>query len=69
MSHCFIKQRLLSFCLISFFYSQGPTKDIINDFWRMIWQEGTDKIVMLTNLEEDDKVICIKDIEKMSVIN
>ncbi|XP_053386435.1 receptor-type tyrosine-protein phosphatase kappa-like [Mercenaria mercenaria] len=28
------------------------------DFWEMIWQEKTDKIVMLTNLEESKKMKC-----------
>ena len=37
----------------------GPTKDIINDFWRMIWQEDIGKIVMLTNLEEENKVFVL----------
>ncbi|WAQ98520.1 PTPRE-like protein [Mya arenaria] len=35
-----------------FIASQGPTKNMIDDFWRMIWQQKADKIVMLTNLIE-----------------
>ncbi|WAQ98559.1 PTPRE-like protein, partial [Mya arenaria] len=35
-----------------FIASQGPTKNMIDDFWRMVWQQKADKIVMLTNLIE-----------------
>ncbi|KAK3607672.1 hypothetical protein CHS0354_010660, partial [Potamilus streckersoni] len=37
-----------------------PTKDILNDFWRMIWQTNSRKIVMLTNLIEEEKHKCEK---------
>lgn len=36
----------------------GPTEAVVNDFWRMVWQENSNVIVMLTNLEEGDKVKC-----------
>ncbi|XP_052064448.1 receptor-type tyrosine-protein phosphatase alpha-like [Mytilus californianus] len=32
--------------------SQGPLKDTISDHWKMIWQNNTRKIIMLTNLVE-----------------
>ncbi|XP_060595140.1 receptor-type tyrosine-protein phosphatase kappa-like [Ruditapes philippinarum] len=38
--------------------SQGPTKEILVDFWRMIWQEESSRIVMLTNLIEEGKEKC-----------
>ena len=38
----------------------GPTKDMINDFWDMVWQQDCGKIVMLTNLKEENKVSCIR---------
>ncbi|KAL3879813.1 hypothetical protein ACJMK2_032095 [Sinanodonta woodiana] len=38
--------------------SQGTTKDNINDFWRMMWQYGVEKIVMLTELVEGGKHKC-----------
>ncbi|XP_060588800.1 receptor-type tyrosine-protein phosphatase kappa-like [Ruditapes philippinarum] len=41
--------------------SLGPTKDAMNaykDFWEMIWEEKTDKIIMLTNLDESGKMKC-----------
>lgn len=36
--------------------SVGPTKVMIRDFWRMVWQKRVCKIVMLTNLMEACKV-------------
>ena len=44
--------------IILFFYITlaGPTKDMIDDFWRMVWQQKADKIVMLTNLIEMGQV-------------
>ncbi|XP_052791694.1 receptor-type tyrosine-protein phosphatase epsilon-like [Mya arenaria] len=41
-----------------FIASQGPTKNMIDDFWRMIWQQKADKIVMLTNLIEMASIKC-----------
>ncbi|KAL3867989.1 hypothetical protein ACJMK2_040830, partial [Sinanodonta woodiana] len=38
--------------------AQGPTKGILNDFWRMIWQTKCSRIVMLTNLMEEGKHKC-----------
>ncbi|XP_071799509.1 receptor-type tyrosine-protein phosphatase T-like [Asterias amurensis] len=40
--------------------SQGPNKASVCDMWRMIWQENTTKIVMLTNLQEGVKEKCEK---------
>ncbi|XP_059166877.1 receptor-type tyrosine-protein phosphatase T-like [Physella acuta] len=41
-----------------FIASQGPNKVILNDFIRMLWEQKTDKLVMLTNLMEDGKMKC-----------
>ncbi|XP_076116654.1 receptor-type tyrosine-protein phosphatase alpha-like [Mytilus galloprovincialis] len=38
--------------------SQGPLTKTINDHWRMIWQNNTRKIIMLTNLVEGTKRKC-----------
>lgn len=32
----------------------------VNDFWRMIWEQHLEIIVMLTNLEEYNKTKCAK---------
>nr|XP_034316262.1 uncharacterized protein LOC117685819 isoform X3 [Crassostrea gigas] len=44
----------------SYIAAQGPLINTIDDFWWMVWNEKCDKIVMLTNLVEDDKVKCIQ---------
>lgn len=41
-----------------FVASQGPTVEMIDDFWRMVWQLKSDKIVMLTNLIEMGTTKC-----------
>ncbi|XP_052791779.1 receptor-type tyrosine-protein phosphatase epsilon-like [Mya arenaria] len=43
-----------------FIASQGPTNNMIDDFWRMVWQENVEKIVMLTNLIEMATVKCLQ---------
>ena len=36
---------------------KGPfTPETIIDFWKMIWQENSSRVVMLTNLYEGDHV-------------
>uniref|UniRef100_A0A158P6T0 protein-tyrosine-phosphatase n=1 Tax=Angiostrongylus cantonensis TaxID=6313 RepID=A0A158P6T0_ANGCA len=38
--------------------TQGPLPETFDDFWRMVWEEGTSTIVMLTNLEERSRIKC-----------
>ncbi|KAL3867981.1 hypothetical protein ACJMK2_040822 [Sinanodonta woodiana] len=40
--------------------AQGPMENTLNDFWRMIWQLKTMKIVMLTNLTEGSGRKCMQ---------
>ena len=54
---------LLLLCLISqhlliVYIHLGPVPDSVPDFWRMVWEQGTATVVMLTNLEEKGRV-CI----------
>jgi len=38
--------------------AQGPLERTIADFWRMIYEQGTSMIIMLTNLEEYNRIKC-----------
>ncbi|KAH9490224.1 hypothetical protein Btru_036087, partial [Bulinus truncatus] len=38
--------------------SQGPVLDSVSDFWRLLWQEKVNIVVMLTQLTENGKVKC-----------
>ena len=36
--------------------TQGPMRNTVNDFWRMIWEKQVEVVVMLTKIEERGKV-------------
>ncbi|XP_072903934.1 receptor-type tyrosine-protein phosphatase kappa-like [Hemitrygon akajei] len=38
--------------------AQGPMEETIADFWHMVWQEGSSRIVMLTRVSEQGKCKC-----------
>ncbi|KAL9973643.1 hypothetical protein ACROYT_G020124 [Oculina patagonica] len=40
--------------------SQGPVPPTFDDFWRMVWEQQSASIVMLTNLQERHKLKCHK---------
>ena len=61
---CYLSANFTHFILLSqgykqknaFIASQGPVPSSIPDFWRMVWEQATATIVMLTNLEEKGRV-------------
>lgn len=43
-----------------FICAQGPMDTTVEDFWRLIWEQHLELILMLTNLEEYSKTKCAK---------
>lgn len=39
--------------------TQGPIVNTVSDFWRMVWQERSPIIVMITNIEEMNEVMVL----------
>eukprot|EP00117_Sycon_ciliatum_P006978 scpid22840/ scgid10273/ Receptor-type tyrosine-protein phosphatase T; RPTPmam4; Receptor-type tyrosine-protein phosphatase rho len=38
--------------------TQGPLGTTIRDFWRMVWEQGSSTVIMVTNLQEKGRVKC-----------
>ncbi|XP_019740009.1 protein tyrosine phosphatase receptor type Fa [Hippocampus comes] len=38
--------------------TQGPLPETLGDFWRLVWEQRTSTIVMMTRLEEKSRVKC-----------
>lgn len=60
-SHYFFNFFIFLFLVLLFIiyltiYFVGPVVAAFNDFWRMIWEQDTDKIIMVTNLVEKSRV-------------
>lgn len=36
--------------------TQGPLPETLSDFWRMVWEQRANTIVMMTRLEEKSRV-------------
>lgn len=45
-------------CSLNYYYyfPSGPMQETVFDFWKMVWQENTAAIVMVTNLVEVGRV-------------
>ena len=39
-------------------YFQGPLPETFQDYWRMVWEQRSSTIVMLTRLEERARIKC-----------
>ncbi|EOB07069.1 Receptor-type tyrosine-protein phosphatase T, partial [Anas platyrhynchos] len=47
-------------CPFVFSVAPGPMQETVKDFWRMIWQENSASVVMVTNLVEVGRVKCVR---------
>ena len=49
---------LSKMCNLIMFTTQGPLPETLADFWRLVWEQRSSTIVMLTRLEERARVKC-----------
>ena len=47
---------LSKFCLVMLLSMQGPLPETFGDFWRMVWEQHVPSVVMMTKLEERNRV-------------
>lgn len=52
--HCVFLQGYRQRC--AYIATQGPLQDTVDDFWRMLMEQNSNIIVMLTQLHEGDRV-------------
>jgi len=45
---------------VSYISAQGSLPNTIDDFWRMVWQENTHVVVMMTKEVERTRTICVR---------
>ena len=50
------KENISVVTYVFFFFLTGPNRATLNDIWRMVWQENSKTIIMLTNPTETGKV-------------
>ena len=49
--------------------TQGPLPDTVGDFWRMVWEQNTATIVMMTRLEERARVRLLQNLQIIRTIS
>lgn len=56
-----LQSQSIDFLALAFFFLllPGPKLETVADFWRMVWEQKTATIVMLTNLKERKEVLTL----------